>query len=915
MSLHSKHPRHGRRAVALGSAAAVVAATMFAGMAAYAEDGDPGPGPNTSGKQGPALEDAPPEELAPQSIAPDAVEPQAVGTVEYVSPLHKFTLDDVIGNALGETDADNPNVIKDGDEGETLTGEDLITKDGSVLLPINSNFGFDVQDFVGATDKEFDNVAEEGWVGQLTPDGGLQFSNADTAVLKSGNLIGTWAAGLGGSEVKASTEHFNVMEAVLTCYQTVPYDYWASAEDYADGLPSVPSLQDMTVCANNQLPNPATQAEIADAINQLEPNEDSVIPSPTDLYLGSNYSITKKDDGKLLFRWGQAVKRPIDIRFGAHIPLPEEWATAEGKGYKVTRAELVVNHAVTNNPNDQIRPEDWENEAATGLLPQYTVDSDGKWLSTRDCYEGDGNFIPEGTVLKDPAKAIEGAQTEDLAEGYSNAWYTTIHRDPFEWAYKTVDGTMVGSRTPDDSLGDLVSGPRWRLLSNKFGQDIPSLEIPATACDAPPYEKGTVKYVVGDTVTTTINLLDWGTEAEDDRWADDEAYSPFAYSSGWMTTWSGQDTVEGQINYDGDELRCDSTNDDGNCVTDLGTVLTDDFDVSFYVKGDKKPLKVYDVQLRLEYETDEVPEPTLDYGDAPASYGTESLARTVGDTYLGAAVDAELEALVSEDAMGDDNDGIDDEDGVTFPALTAGETAEATVTATGGTLDVMVDWNADGDFDDDGELTAGIATVAGDNTVPLAVPVHAAGDTFARFVLTGADDVGEIEDHAVTVTAYDTDFGDAPQSYDGDDPAAHVVSDLAMGLVDTEEAPHWSDDALGDDQAGIDDGDGVKFSKFTAGKKSVLRVKATGAGVLNLWVDWDLNGVFDSGEQAVTDQVLKAGTNAVVVVAPANLTEGASFMRLRLSPDSGVGATSTVIGGEVEDHAVTLATRAPRGQN
>jgi hypothetical protein len=28
----------------------------------------------------------------------------------------------------------------------------------------------------------------------------------------------------------------------------------------------------------------------------------------------------------------------------------------------------------------------------------------------------------------------------------------------------------------------LVSGPRWRLKANKFGQDIPGLEIPLREC-------------------------------------------------------------------------------------------------------------------------------------------------------------------------------------------------------------------------------------------------------------------------------------------------------------------------------------------------------------------------------------------------------------------------------------------------
>jgi len=278
-------------------------------------------------------------------------------TVAWQSEKHTFTMDDVVGNALGETDADNPNVIKDGDPGETLTGEDnIVAKDGGTLYPINSTFSYDVQDFVGATEKTFDGVAEEGWVGEFSDDlgSGVQFVDAETDELKAGNLIGTWAAGLGGSDVKASTEHFTVMEAVLTCYQTVPYEYWDSREDFEEGLPSVPSLADVTQCANNQLPNPVTDADVAAALALLDPNEDTVIPSPTDLYLGTNYSVTEKDDGKVLYRWGQAVKRPSDIRFTTSLALPDEWyEVPDGeRGYTVTKAQLVLRHAVTNNPND-----------------------------------------------------------------------------------------------------------------------------------------------------------------------------------------------------------------------------------------------------------------------------------------------------------------------------------------------------------------------------------------------------------------------------------------------------------------------------------------------------------------------------------------------------------------------------------
>ncbi len=341
----------------------------------------------------------------------------------------------------------------------------------------------------------------------------------------------------------------------------------------------------------------------------LVPGEDNVIPDNVDLYLGTHYSVRKKDDGKLLYSWGQAVKKPTDIRFVAHLPLPDAWKTATGKGFKVTKAEVRVKHSITNNPNDQIRPEDWENEGATGLQPE--IDSAGK--STRDCFEGDGDFIPKGTVLQDKSKAIPSALSSDLVSGYSNAWYTTIDRDPFAWAYETTSGDRVGSQTPNPDLGKFIVGPRWRLLNTKFGQNIPHTDMPKPlvedpnnpACIPPPYEKTEVKYETGDVLDTptTINLLDWKTTPAADRWRDDAAQSPLAYTSGWTTTWAPLEAkVEGQVITDDDAGRCLSKAKDGSCVTSNGTKLTPDFDVSFFVKGDQKPVRMYWVELYVEAE-------------------------------------------------------------------------------------------------------------------------------------------------------------------------------------------------------------------------------------------------------------------------------------------------------------------------
>jgi len=508
--------------------------------------------------------------------------------------------------------------------------------------------------------------------------------------------------------------------------------------------------------------------------------------------------------------------------------------------------------------------------------------------------------------LRDPSKAFADSPSSDLAGGFSNAWYTTIDRDPFQWAYLTGDGTTVGSSVPDDSLGDLVSGPRWRFLSNKFGQDIPSLEVPAITCDEPPYEKGTIKYEVGDMATTTINLLDWSTDEADARWEGTDTYpaaqSPFAYSAGWMTSWAGADAadhVDGQLTYPGDEERCLNTVD-GTCVTSLGTKLTDGFDVALYVKGDQKPLKVYDVYIEVEYEGGTEPTYEYDFGDAPATYDTGNISAVVGDVHLGEAVDAEPSALVSEDATGDDLTGTDDEDGVTLPedGFAVGEESTVTFERVGdGTLSAWFDWNADGTFVDDE-----MYTVDGDSltlTVPAAA---AAGPTFARFMMTDLEGVGEVEDYAVMVGG--VDFGDAPESYG---EASHTITALTMKTIDADPASQYSPDATGDDTTGIDDEDGIGLAKFVTGKSSTVRVTATAAGKLDAWIDWNHDGAFGEDELVADALSVRDGTISFKVAVPENNILGTTFARFRVSEEGSLDPTGRALSGEVEDYIITVA--------
>jgi hypothetical protein len=303
------------------------------------------------------------------------------------------------------------------------------TKDGVTLYPIDSEFGFYVDDFSGATDKVLDGDFNEGWAGDLLGAGGEQIgivvSDSPTDTFKTPAVLGTWLAGIGGNTVKASTEHYTVMQNVLSDakYPGDPdADY--ALDDNLILLSQNPDWNEMYVA--DLLADPETYGVVdkngdgvLDIKDLLNPNESTI---EYDIAYSTDYSVTMKDDGKLLYRWGNTIKRPNDVRLEAELDLPEEWneqdlATSLTKLYQVTAAELVLHHTITNNPNDQVRPEDFENEAAIGTLPEYQVisdyDLDGNgprevWVSVADYYAGDGTLYPAGTILRDDWLARSG---------------------------------------------------------------------------------------------------------------------------------------------------------------------------------------------------------------------------------------------------------------------------------------------------------------------------------------------------------------------------------------------------------------------------------------------------------------------------------------------------------------------------
>ncbi|AAR36804.1 hypothetical protein KIP69_16810 [Geobacter sulfurreducens] len=393
--------------------------------------------------------------------------------------------------------------------GSTCLGNPVV--EGSLTYyGIDSVYGWYVKNFDSSAlqPKPRDGVYDDGRVADIL-DGsgnviGVKVQNNETGNWKTGPIGGEWAKGLGALKAKAATEKYVVMDHLM--------------RDPAD-------------------PNPLQE--------------------------GIDYNKRMKDDGKYLYFWGNYNQEPTPVYIYTALPLPDKWKVA-GASYKVTSAKLVVDHDISNSPNDQIRPEDFENENATGILPQYTVCPTapalapaacsglpaGTWVSAVDSQEGgDLELLPAGTVLK----ALNPAT--GLFE-YTNAWYTTLDRDPF---------------------GGL--NPRFRLKSSKYGQDLPGVEIP--------------QYVVGTPTTTTIDLL---------TIKDPVTGLPvLADSKNWNNFLDEHTDIFG--NYDPF---------DGYSMEDCP--LTRDLDLMLYVKGEVgKPTVVRSAQLLVTYEDpDGVAVPTID---------------------------------------------------------------------------------------------------------------------------------------------------------------------------------------------------------------------------------------------------------------------------------------------------------------
>ncbi len=173
------------------------------------------------------------------------------------------------------------------------------------------------------------------------------------------------------------------------------------------------------------------------------------------------------------------------------------------------------------------------------------------------------------------------------------------------------------------------------------------------------------------------------------------------------------------------------------------------------------------IETTREFDFGDAPDPT--YPTKMSTNGAHHLI--MPGIYLGSLLDGETDGFSDPDAMYDDNNGSNDEDGVLFAsALSPGKTVEVSVAASApGFLNGWVDFNFNGTWGDAGEqIFVDVVLEPGVNVLTVDVPEQAViATTFARFRFDPVGGVsfkglaigGEVEDYLLTIES--AVFGDS----------------------------------------------------------------------------------------------------------------------------------------------------------
>jgi hypothetical protein len=338
-----------------------------------------------------------------------------------------------------------------------------------------------------------------------------------------------------------------------------------------------------------------------------------------------------------------------------------------------------------------------------------------------------------------------------------------------------------------------------------------------------------------------------------------------------------------------------------------------------------------------------------DFGDAPnrrAHYQVtlvEDGARHIitDGPRLGSDIDAETDGQPSFLANKDDNTLVpDDEDGVQFldPFVTGGVVnIEVANSGTDGLLNAWWDFDGNLNWDPSDQIFTDVPIAGGGAVTPLSFTVPATahtGRSYGRFRINtsgglntyGMAKDGEVEDYIQKIKQGQNepkyDFGDAPNEQWGmnyptmlfEDGARHEIISGAPQLgdhIDAEADGQPSFLANKDDNTLVpDDEDGVQFmTSLNPGSTATVEVTNTGAsGLLNAWIDYNADGMWQSSEQVFTDEPVAGGgvVSALSFAVPSSAVIDRTYARFRLNSHGGLAPQGPARDGEVEDYLVSI---------
>ncbi len=194
-------------------------------------------------------------------------------------------------------------------------------------------------------------------------------------------------------------------------------------------------------------------------------------------------------------------------------------------------------------------------------------------------------------------------------------------------------------------------------------------------------------------------------------------------------------------------------------------------------------------------------------------------------------------------------------------------------------------------------------------------PAEAAIDGDGKILVAGRAFGGVNSDFALIryLSETPTDFGDAPSPYpttSADDGARHLATGPRLGpLRDADGDGQPGDDALGDDNDGTDDEDGVAFGLIQAGANMAavnIFLENAASGKVDAWVDFNRDGVWETSEQILDSVEVTNAFETLNFNLPSGLVPGDTIARVRLSSTGDLDPTGLADDGEVEDHLVQI---------